>query len=236
MGARRTASSSTSKPFSAVSRPTATIPTRADVGGGLALIQGKTVFGAPADVVGLVRDLRLMLAGLNGFLEAGGDLLDLAAMGDDLGTQTAPLISPKMYRALVKPRHAELFALVKARSPAKVFFHTCGNVYPLIGDLVEAGIGVLNPVQVSAAAMGDTARLKRQFGARLSFCGAIDTHRVLPSGTPAEVREEVRRVIEIMGPGGGYLVSSVHTMMDDVPPENIVAMVDAVEELGRAQR
>jgi len=84
--------------------------------------------------------------------------------------------------------------------------------------------------------MADLPALKRRCGSRLSFCGAIDTHRVLPSGTPADVREEVRRVIGIMGPGGGYLVSSVHTMMDDVSPENIVAMVDAVEEFGRRQR
>ncbi len=170
------------------------------------------------------------------FLAECGDLIDIIKIGDDLGTQDRLLMSPTMYRAVLKPIHAGYIAFIRERTKARVFFHTDGDVFDLVDDFVEIGVDILNPVQTSAGRMADLPALKRRFGSRLSFCGAIDTHRVLPSGSPAEVREEVRRVIEIMGPGGGYLVSSVHTMMDDVPPENIVAMVDAVEEFGRAQR
>jgi uroporphyrinogen decarboxylase len=170
------------------------------------------------------------------FLEECGDLLDVIKIGDDLGTQDRLLMSPKMYRAVLKPIHADYIAFIRERTKARVFFHTDGDVFDLVDDFVEIGVDILNPVQTSAGRMADLPALKRRYGSRLSFCGAIDTHRVLPSGTPAEVREEVRRVIGIMGPGGGYLVSSVHTMMDDVPPENIVAMVDAVEKFGRRQR
>lgn len=170
------------------------------------------------------------------FLAECGDLLDIIKIGDDLGTQDRLLMSPTMYRAILKPIHADYIAFIRERTKARVFFHTDGDVFDLVGDFVEIGVDILNPIQTSAGRMADLPELKRRYGSRLSFCGAIDTHRVLPSGTPAEVREEVRRVIEVMAPGGGYLVSSVHTMMDDVPPENIVAMVDAVEELGRLQR
>ncbi len=170
------------------------------------------------------------------FLAECGDLLDIVKIGDDLGTQDRLLMSPAMYRSILKPIHADYIAFIRERTKARVFFHTDGDVFDLVEDFVEIGVDVLNPVQTSAGRMANLPELKRRYGSRLSFCGAIDTHRVLPSGTPAEVREEVRRVIEIMGPGGGYLVSSVHTIMDDVPPENIVAMVDAVEEFGRAYR
>jgi uroporphyrinogen decarboxylase len=106
-------------------------------------------------------------------------------------------------------------------------------VFPLIDDFVEMGVDILNPIQTSAGKMANLAELKFRWGDQLTFCGAIDTHRILPTGTPEEVRDEVRRVIEILGPGGGYMVSSVHTVMDDVPPENILAMVDAVAEFGK---
>ena len=95
------------------------------------------------------------------------------------------------------------------------------------------GVDTLNPTQTSAGRMSELAELKRQFGHKIAFCGGIDTHRVLPFGTPDDVRREVKRVIEALGPGGGYLLASVHTIMNDVPPENVLAMVDAVEEYGR---
>ncbi|MGZ5214576.1 MAG: uroporphyrinogen decarboxylase family protein, partial [Actinomycetota bacterium] len=113
-----------------------------------------------------------------------------------------------------------------------VFFHTDGDVFPLIDDFVEMGVDILNPIQTSAGKMSNLEELKARWGDRLTFCGGVDTRRILPAGTPDEVRAEVRRVIEILGPGGGYMVSSVHTVMDDVPAENILAMVDAVEEYG----
>jgi len=137
-----------------------------------------------------------------------------------------------MYRKMVKPYQAELIAAIKARTKAKIFLHSCGNVYPLIGDFIEIGMDVLNPVQVSAGEMGDTARLKREFGDRITFCGAIDTGRVLPHGTPDDVRAEVRRRIKDLAPGGGYILSAVHCIQPDVPPENVLAMFDEARAAG----
>ncbi len=162
------------------------------------------------------------------FLEALGPNVDIIKIGDDLGTQESLLMSPDMYRAMLKPVHADYLAFIRSRTDAKIFFHTDGDVFPLIDDFVEMGVDVLNPIQTSAGKMSDLVELKRRWGDTLTFCGAIDTHRILPTGSPREVADEVRRVIEIMAPGGGYMVSSVHTVMDDVPAENILAMVDAV--------
>ena len=166
------------------------------------------------------------------FLAALGDHVDIIKIGDDLGTQESLLMSPDMYRGILKPIHADYIAFIRERTAAKVFFHTDGDVFPLIDDLLEFGVDILNPIQTSAGKMANLAELKARWGDRLTFCGGIDTHRILPTGTPAEVRAEVRRVIEILGPGGGYMVSSVHTVMNDVPAENILAMVDAVQEYG----
>jgi uroporphyrinogen decarboxylase len=170
---------------------------------------------------------------LRALLAQVGELVDVVVLSDDLGMADRPLMSPRSYRRLIKPHHAEVLRAVREGTSARIFFHSCGNIYPLVGDLIEIGIDILNPVQVSAKAMGDTARLKREFGDRLSFCGAIDTSRVLPRGTPDEVRAEVRRRIGDLAPGGGYIVAAVHCIQPDVPPENIVAMCDEVERTGR---
>ena len=166
------------------------------------------------------------------FLEELGDNVDIIKIGDDLGTQESLMISPKMYREILKPIHADFISFIKERSKAAVFFHSCGDVVPLIGDFIEIGVDILNPIQTSTGKMADLPLLKKAFGKNIVFCGGIDTHRVLPFGTAEEVRQEVRRVIQILGPGGGTMIASVHTIMDDVPPENILAMVDAVEEFG----
>ncbi len=165
-------------------------------------------------------------------LDAVGENVDIVKIGDDLGTQQSLLMSPATYRSMLKPVHAELVAAIRRRTDAKIFFHTDGDVFPLLDDLVEIGVDILNPVQTSAGRMADLATLKLRYGDALTFCGAIDTQRILPHGTPDEVRAEVRRVIGELGPGGGYLLSSVHTIMNDVPAENILAMVDAVEAYG----
>ena len=167
------------------------------------------------------------------FLKETGEYLDIIKIGDDLGTQENLLISPKMYREMLKPFHADLIAFAKERTDAKVFFHTDGDVFNLIEDLIEIGVDILNPVQTSAGRMSDLEGLKERYGDRITFCGAIDTHSVLPNGTPNEVQQEVRRVIQALGPGGGYMVASVHTIMNDVPAENVLAMVDAVEKYGQ---
>jgi uroporphyrinogen decarboxylase len=161
-----------------------------------------------------------------------GPNVDIIKIGDDLGMQEALLMSPRMYRRLVKPVHADYIAFIKAHTHAKVFFHTDGDVFDLLDDLVEIGVDILNPVQTSAGKMADLFGLKQRYGANLCFCGAIDTQRILPFGTPAQVRQEVRRVIDLLAPGGGYMLAAVHTIMEEVPPENILTMVDAVEEYG----
>ncbi len=166
------------------------------------------------------------------FLNEAGDNLDIIKIGDDLGTQEKLMISPRMYRQILKPFHAEFIEFIKARTKAKVFFHTDGDVFDLIEDFVEMGVDILNPIQTSAGKMANLTELKERYGHDIIFCGAIDTQRVLPYGTPQEVKQEVRRVISILGEGGGYMVASVHTIMSEVPPENILAMVDAVEEFG----
>jgi uroporphyrinogen decarboxylase len=122
---------------------------------------------------------------------------------------------------------------VKSRCRAKVFFHSDGNIYPLLGDLVDVGVDLLNPIQVSAGEMGDTARLKREYGAHLSFNGAIDTGQVLPRGTPDDVRSEVRRRIADLAPGDGYILSSVHCIQPDVPLANVLVMFDEAHAAGR---
>ena len=167
------------------------------------------------------------------FLAEMGDQVDIIKVGDDLGTQESLLMSPKMYRDILKPIHADYIDFIKQRTNAKVFFHTDGDVVPLIPDFIEMGIDILNPIQTSAGKMADLASLKKEFGKNIIFCGGIDTHRVLPAGTPEEVRQEVKRVIDLLGENGGYMVASVHTIMNDVPPENVLAMVDAVEEFGK---
>jgi uroporphyrinogen decarboxylase len=170
---------------------------------------------------------------MGNFLAAIGDNIDIIKIGDDLGMQERLLISPRMYRQFLKPLHAEFISFIKERTQAKVFFHTDGDVFDLIQDFIEIGVDILNPVQTSAGRMSDLEGLKSRYGKSIVFCGAIDTQKVLPFGTPAEVRREVRRVINLLGKGGGYMVASVHTIMHEVPPENILAMVDAVEEFGQ---
>lgn len=170
---------------------------------------------------------------MGNFLREIGKNLDIIKIGDDLGTQESLMISPQMYREMLKPIHADFIKFIKERTDAKVFFHTDGDVYPLIGDFIEIGIDILNPIQTSAGKMANLEKLKKDYGDKIVFCGGIDTHYYLPNGTPEEVAKEVKRVIRILGPGGGYLVSAVHTIMEDVPPENILTMVDTTVEYGQ---
>ena len=189
--------------------------------------------GNPDFAQALLRKLTdLMKAAAERLLAEAGDYIDVIITGDDLGGQTSTLISPKMYRRMIKPLHAELFDTIRRRSKAKIFYHSDGNIYALLDDLIEVGVDLLNPVQVSAGEMGDTARLKREFGDRLAFCGAVDTQTVMPRGTTGEVRREVRRRIQDLAPGGGYILASVHCIQPDVPPENTCAMFDEALRVG----
>ncbi len=163
-------------------------------------------------------------------LEEVGDLVDLAMFGDDLGTQQGPVMSPALYRRLIRPYHARMVQTVKAFGKP-VLLHSCGSVAALIPDLIAAGFDALHPVQVSARDM-DTARLKREYGRQIAFWGGIDTQRVLPLGTPEDVRREVQRRIADLGPGGGYILGAVHNVQAEVPPQNILAMIEAAREYG----
>ena len=179
------------------------------------------------------RYLAIRLAIAERALQEVEDNVDIVMVtSDDLGMIDRPLVSPALYRSLIKPRQKRTFDFFRARTSAKLYCHTDGAVYPLLPDLIEIGVEVLNPIEVSAAGMGDTKKLKKEFGDKLTFWGAIDTRRVLPYGTPEEVREEVRHRIRDLGPGGGYVVSPVHNVQPDVPPENVVAMYDAAYDLG----
>jgi uroporphyrinogen decarboxylase len=176
------------------------------------------------------RILEVKLAYWERALPAVGDDADVLVEADDLGGQDRTLFSPRTYRELVKPLHRELFDYLHARSAAKVFFHTCGAVRDLIPDLVEIGVDILNPVQVSAANM-DTAELKREFGRDLVFWGGgVDTQRVLGGGSPEQVRAEVLRRVGDLREGGGFVFATVHNIQPNVPPENILAIRAALRE------
>jgi uroporphyrinogen decarboxylase len=158
--------------------------------------------------------------------------VDVVIEADDIAGQETLLLSPRTYRRLIKPRHRRLLSFIKDQAPVKVFFHTCGAVRSLIGDFIEAGIDILNPVQVGAAGM-DVRELKREFGGEVVFWGGgVDTQGVLGSGTPEEVQEDVRRNIEALAPGGGFVFAAVHDIQANVPPENIMAMWQAWRDLG----
>ncbi len=163
--------------------------------------------------------------------EAGEDV-DVVAEADDLGAQLRPLISPATYRRLIKPLHKELFDFIHARTHAKLFFHSCGAIRPLIPDLIDAGVEVMNPVQVSAVGM-NSEELKREFGNDLVFWGGgVDTQHVLTEGTPEQVKADVRHRIEDLAPGGGFVFAAVHNIQGNVPPENILAMWDTWNKHG----
>jgi len=166
------------------------------------------------------------------FLDEVGDLVDVIMIGDDLAGQTGPLFRPEIYRTLVKPRHKRLVQYIRSRTPAKIWYHTCGACTGYIPDLLDNGIDILNPVQVSAKDM-DPATLKAQFGDRLVFWGgAIDTQHVLPTASPETVRQHVRRNLEAWKPNGGYVFNNVHNIQGGVPPENVVALFDTAYEFG----
>ena len=167
--------------------------------------------------------LEVNMATCEVLLEEIGDEVDVVMASDDLGLQQGLMMSPKMYRELIKPRHEKYFQLMHDMTDAKVFFHTCGSVADIVDDLIEIGVDVLHPVQASAAGM-DTAWLKREYGDRLAFWGAVDTQHVLPHGDVEDVKEEVETRIENLGEGGGYVLGAVHNIQPDVPLENVLVM------------
>jgi uroporphyrinogen decarboxylase len=164
-------------------------------------------------------------------LDEAGEYMDAVLVGDDLSNQAGPFFRLELYRSLIKPYQKQIIDTVKRRGKPFVY-HTCGAAYPFIPDLIDLGIDALNPVQVSAVGM-DTKRLKREFGRDLAFWGGVDTQSVLPRGTPADVRKEVKTRIDDLAGGGGYVLASVHNIQAEVPPQNVAAMLEAAIEFGR---
>jgi len=161
------------------------------------------------------------------YLARVGRYTQVLLFNDDLGTQNGPMMSPECYREMIWPYQKELFGFVKARTDAAILFHSCGAVSQFIPLLIDAGVDALNPVQVSAAGM-NTAELKHRFGDRITFWGGgCDTQHVLPKGTPRQIAHEVARRIADLAPGGRFVFTQVHNIQPDVPPENVMAMLDA---------
>ncbi len=169
---------------------------------------------------------------LEKWLGAVGPYIDVILFGDDLGTQNGPQISMEMYRELIKPWHSKLWKRVKELAPhVNVHLHCCGGIEPLLEDLIDAGLESSNPVQITCRGM-DPHHLKTTYGERFTFWGgACDTMRVLPQGTPEDVRKNVRELVSVWDRGGGFVFQQVHNIMADVPPENIIAMFDEVNRI-----
>jgi len=172
--------------------------------------------------------VELHLGNLERFLAAVGEHIDVILFGDDLGMQTGPQISPRMYRQFFKPRHKLLWNRAKELADVKVMLHCCGGVRELLPDLIDAGLDAINPVQTNCSRM-DAAELKAELGKDITFWGGgCDTRDILPSATPEQVAEHVKAQVKVLRPGGGFVFQQVHNILADVPPENIVAMFDAV--------
>ena len=165
-------------------------------------------------------------------LTAVGPYVQIVQLGDDLGAQGGLLFSPRLYRKVYKPRHRRLTDVVRRKTNAKIYFHTCGSVYEILPDIIESGWEIINPVQVSARDM-DSAKLKKEFGKDLTFWGGgADATTVMTRATPQGVKDEVRRRVHDLAPGGGFVFGSVHNIQPDVPPDNIIAFFEAIHQYG----
>ncbi|MDI6450396.1 uroporphyrinogen decarboxylase family protein [Anaerobaca lacustris] len=174
--------------------------------------------------------IEVHLGTLERVCEAVGDVVDIIRFGDDLGMIGGPFMSPQTYRALFKPHHVRLNAYVHQHTPMKTFLHSCGSIYALLPDLIEAGYDVINPVQTNCKDM-DPARLKREFGNDITFWGGgCDTAAVLGRADADEVRRHVRERLEIFAPGGGFVFNTIHNILPEVPPENVAALFEAVRQ------
>jgi len=164
-------------------------------------------------------------------LDAVSSYAQIIRMGDDLGVQSGPMISPELYREVYFPYHKRMFQMVKEKTNMYVYFHSCGAISEFIPDLIEAGVDIINPVQITAAGM-EPEKLKREFGKDIVFWGGgCDTQHVLPYGSPEDVKREVRNNSKIFMKDGGFVFNQVHNILADVSPENIVAMFEAANEI-----
>jgi uroporphyrinogen decarboxylase len=161
------------------------------------------------------------------YMDAVGDFVDLFEYGNDYGTQRGLVMAPDLYRNHFKPRETRIFEAIKSRSRAKIFYHSCGGIFDIIGDLIDCGGDILNPLQPNAEGM-DPEHIVAEFGKDISFCGGIDVQQLLPYGTPQQIRDETRRVASIYNRHGGYILAASHCIQADVPPKNVLAMFTAL--------
>jgi uroporphyrinogen decarboxylase len=179
------------------------------------------------------RVLEVSIGYVETVLPAVAEFADIVYMADDLGTQRSTLMSRDAYLTFCKPYHKRWIEAVRRVAPrAKILMHSCGAISALIPDLIEIGVDILNPVQPKATGM-DPLRVKREFGADLSFLGGLDIQELLPFGSPGEIRDGVRELLEAYAPDGGYVFAPAHEILPEVRPANIVAMFDAALEFGR---
>jgi uroporphyrinogen decarboxylase len=165
-------------------------------------------------------------------LKGVGNYVDIIMFSEDLGSQNGPFYSLEIFKRVLKPKYKKMYDFVHKNSKCKIFLHSCGSIYELIPELIDIGLDILNPVQTTTANM-DPEKLKKEFGKDLTFWGGGCNYRdILPSKSPKEVKEDVKRRIEILGEGGGFVFNSIHNILPEVPPENIVAMYEAAYEYG----
>ena len=212
---------------------------------------GGGIFEQPARVMGMEKFLMTLLTepafadrlmgtitdiyieSCNRYLDHVGPYIQVFTFWDDVAGQNGWMINPALYRKMIKPKQKRLVEAIKKKTKARLFYHSCGATRDLIPDLIEIGFDILNPVQVSAQGM-DTRQLKADFGKEIVFWGGgVDTQSILPFGKPAEVIDEVKRRIDDLAPGGGFIFSAVHNIQAFVPPENIVAAFDTARIYGR---
>ncbi len=191
------------------------------------------MFEANSDrLVGKLADLKIEF--WDALLDELGEKVDIIGEGDDYGTQQSQLIAPEQFREHYKPHFKRITDFIKSKNPGiKILFHSCGNVRPIIPDLIEMGVDILNPVHVTATGM-EPVQLKKDFGKDLVFWGGgVDTQHILPSGTPEQVKDNVKRNIDALAPGGGFVFSTIHNIQAEVPPRNVAAMLEALHEYGK---
>lgn len=213
------------------------------IGGGI-FEQPARIMGLENFLIALIREPKfadrmmeqitdIYIESCSNYLEQVGEYLQVFTYWDDVSGQDGWLISPDLYRKMIKPKQRRLLEAIKSKTDAKVYYHGCGAVFDLIPDLIDLGFDILNPVQVSARGM-DTKRLKAEYGKDITFWGGgVDTQYVLPFGTPQEVADEVKRRIDDLAPGGGFVFAAVHNIQALVPPENIVTAFETALECGR---
>ena len=170
------------------------------------------------------------LKNLTGYLQAVSPYIQIIQMGDDLGTQNGPLISPDLYKTMIKSRHKKIYQYVKNNSDLYLFLHSCGSIYDFIPDIIDTGVDILNPVQFTAAKM-DSITLKKDFGSKITFWGGgVDTQTLLPFGTTEEISSQVEEQIKIFGKGGGFVFAAVHNIQANVPVNNILALYNSAKQ------